>query len=220
MAISIDFTWSPITAAIFLLAALFIPYIIGVCCGHVRAWFPYIHEIGADDPERCIFTALFNVVALLLFLNVREQQNDIYKQLRGQRSGHLDEVSFWCGALACLGLFIMANFPAIKKNKIPFFIHCGGAIMFFGGSLVYCGILSWFAYKEASKNDDKWVPFALRCLFLVLFVFVLLGYILFWYFGRHKPQKAMIKISALCEWLLVLIIIGFFLTLEFEYSNF
>lgn len=219
MAINIDAMWSPIVAAIILLAALFVPYIVGVCFGHVRAWFPYIHELGSDDPERCVFTAFFNVVALLFYLNVRAQQNHINVALRGQGSGYLDEISFWCGILACFGLFIMANFPGIKKNKIPFLIHSGGALMFFGGSMIYCGILTWISYDAATRNDDKWLAFALRCLLMVLFIVVLVGYIMLWYCGRHKPQKPMIKFSALCQWLLFIIVIGFFLTYEIEYSS-
>ncbi|KAJ8024153.1 DNA damage-regulated autophagy modulator protein 1 [Holothuria leucospilota] len=218
--VEIQMTWSPILAAILLLAALFVPYIIGVCFGHVRAWFPFIHELGADDPERCVFTALFNLVALLLFVNVNAHQSVINRKLRWQRrSSHLDDVSFWCGALACFGLFIMANFPAIKKNKIPFFIHCGGAVLFFCGSLIYCGILAYFSYKETENNDENWFPFVIRCLLLFLYLMALIGYIVFWYFGKSQPQKAMIKISALCQWLLLITIIAFFLTYEIEFSK-
>ncbi|KAJ8024152.1 DNA damage-regulated autophagy modulator protein 2 [Holothuria leucospilota] len=213
----IQMNWSPVLALIFLLAALFVPYTIGVCSGHVRAWFPFIHELGANDPDRCVFTALLNLVALLLFVNVNDQRNVINEILVWQtQSSYLYGFSFWCGALACFGLFLMANFPAIN-NKLPFFIHCCGAVLFFCGSPVYCGILTLFSYNETKYYDENWFPFIIRCQFLFLYLIALIGYIVFWYFGKSQPQKVIIKISALCQWLLPITVIAFFLTYEMEF---
>ncbi|XP_017877666.1 DNA damage-regulated autophagy modulator protein 2-like, partial [Ceratina calcarata] len=114
-------------------------YTISVQWEHVVPGFPYISETGTLSPESCIFAQFLNIAALLLAccVYIRHRQVSQWQLERGNDlvNKKIVTMSAWCGALACFGLDILANF---QEARVVAAHMIGAMTCFTAGTVYFC----------------------------------------------------------------------------------
>ncbi|KAF2896218.1 hypothetical protein ILUMI_09955 [Ignelater luminosus] len=146
----------PRIVAVWFLSACILVYILALRNNRVRPFLPFISECGMTPPESCIFAQFFNLGAVLMAIigYIRYQQVNIAIK---SKTIHLpiiwNELSFWTGAIICIGVTIAANFQA----RFALLIHLIGANMIFGTGAVYIIIQTRItaAFVRINYNEAK-----------------------------------------------------------------
>lgn len=144
-------------------------YVAAVLEGHVSPLFPYISWTGMLPPESCIFSFMLNIgsalskstcskpfryllpLIFLVFVVIFIR----YKLLRlisnFRMPKHLNSLTFYMGAISCLGINLVANFQ--ESNVLV--VHMIGAFSTFGFATVYCCIQVRKEGREMLKSFHK-----------------------------------------------------------------
>uniref|UniRef100_A0A0N4ZQ32 DNA damage-regulated autophagy modulator protein 2 n=1 Tax=Parastrongyloides trichosuri TaxID=131310 RepID=A0A0N4ZQ32_PARTI len=180
----------PLFSLIFSFLAFALGYIIAVTEGHVHAVWPYISDTGTLLPESSIFGQLLNLSALFLALSIYLRHRQIVEFYWHKH--HVE--GYWrffslilliIGYTSSLGVSIVANF---QQHKSTMYVHYSGALLAFGGGLIYAWGQTIFSYIMSPKLVWKVVSH-FRCLLttiatLTFFTMILFGCIL----GKSKDK--------------------------------
>nr|XP_031827325.1 DNA damage-regulated autophagy modulator protein 2-like isoform X2 [Nomia melanderi] len=214
----------PLSLFILIPVTFLITYTISVQWDHVVPGFPYISETGTLSPESCIFAQFLNIATLLLAccVYIRHRQVSQWQLERGSDlvSKKIVVVTAWCGALACFGLDILANFQEARVVAA----HMIGAMTCFTAGTVYFCLQTYLSHKMVPAVNGPvivYVRAGLSMLTLILTVATIVpGYISMLEFqdggwGWHVA-------SAISEWALAIVYCAFLVTFvpEFRLINF
>ncbi|KAB0802217.1 hypothetical protein PPYR_04403 [Photinus pyralis] len=212
-------------------------YLISVYHEHVYPILPYISETGSSPPESCIFGQMVNFGAVLLgvIMYIRYRQVDFVLtagSIALKRTWN--EMSFWCGNLICFGVTLVGNFQQTNAS----WMHFGGAFLTFGGTAVLFIIQTriGFALRRFYIRFPRYgvgnkmmyfrvfltifynTLFIMMCVCAVISVdhFTGLDYKL--WTNEHGGYSIHLA-STLSEWLLVLVLMLYVLTVSKEFKS-
>ncbi|XP_034172981.1 DNA damage-regulated autophagy modulator protein 1-like isoform X1 [Osmia lignaria lignaria] len=224
----------PLSLFILIPVTFLITYTISVHWDHVVPGFPYISETGTLSPESCVFAQFLNIAALLLAccVYIRHRQVSQWQSERGKNlvSKRIVVVAAWCGALACFGLDILANFQEARVVAA----HMIGAMTCFTAGTIYFCLQTYISHKMVPAVNSKIVVYvraSLSILTLILTVMTIVpGYISMLEFQGNDYKKWLPidggwgwhVASAISEWVLAIVYCAFLLTFvpEFRLINF
>ncbi|MCL4124652.1 UNVERIFIED_CONTAM: hypothetical protein GTU68_042268 [Idotea baltica] len=137
----------PLSVFVLFPATFIITYCIAVLLGHTEPEFPYISDTGTQSPESCIFGQALNLGALLIFFTFYIRYRQISEFYRNHSSSssilRFNKAGFIIGTLAAFGISLVANFQ--ETNVLS--VHLVGALMAFGGGVVYLWLQALCSYK-------------------------------------------------------------------------
>lgn len=194
---------------------------------------PYISDTGTKPPESCIFSQLFNIVAILMAVIIAIRYKQVEQQCRdnlipdANRVFKLNKWSFFVGLASTVGLSIVANFQELQL----FVVHMIGAFTAFGFGLIYCSTqtkLSYYMYPIV-KSGLLLARCRLALTIVLAITFVtssVFGPISFNYFHGKDVTKWQPEdggylyhvISSICEWISALAVDFYILSFAHEFK--
>ncbi|XP_067000459.1 DNA damage-regulated autophagy modulator protein 2 [Anabrus simplex] len=222
----------PISVFFLVVVTFIITYAIAVALEHVDAGFPYISETGTTPPESCVFAQFVNIAAavLLVCVYVRYRQVKEISRLAGPRasiSPRINKIAGYFGALACLGLDMVANFQ--ESNVIV--VHLIGAFICFAGGTVFFCMQTWISRRLRPEFNSNLTFYARAIISALCVVFTFLTIIpaaisTAQFKGKDKmrwqPEDGGWEwhiVSTASEWLLVICFCTFILSFSLEFRG-
>jgi len=128
--------WLPVTFLLVAVATLLVNYAWSVIRNDIYPVFPFVSDVGAQQPERSLFGLGVNVISAQMWciVFVRSVQLKAYHEDQAV----LNKWSYRFGCLAAFGLLLVANFQDDEDHVRA--VHFVGAALSFGSFLVYCWV--------------------------------------------------------------------------------
>ncbi|XP_065900671.1 DNA damage-regulated autophagy modulator protein 2-like [Dysidea avara] len=136
-------------------------YSIAVSHDHVRAAWPYISDTGDHAPERFVFSLMCCVSGPIVIMIVLVHFKHIKLLVDSGLWRVFNCITFFIGCLAGCGLFLIGSFQ--NRTSLSF-LHYTGAVMLFGGSLIYCSCVTLMSHFIIKVKLMKTVIRATLCL--------------------------------------------------------
>lgn len=226
----------PLLLAVLSLTTFVITYVISFVRNDT-SWFPTISDTADRRPESNVFGFLFNfcsvvglVTALVRYLQLRHDadwnESDRFVLIR------LNKVALVFGIVSSLGASVVANFQEDAVSVV----HIIGALMVFGGGILYCWVQSFISYKMKTCGLITNTLFTIRLLIIIAMSIFFISCVTATSFAskdwiryhrnsstishRWDPKgKAYVHhvIGDVSEWLMALSLLGFMFTFFGEF---
>lgn len=220
----------PLATFVLIPSTILITYVLAILLNHVDVDFPYISDSGTLSPESNIFAQMFNIAAALALCSIYVRFKQVEQFYRDDLSSRaivtLNSVAFWMGALASLGMTLVANFQETAVLEVHLI---GATVLFFLGT-IYMWLQTAMSYRmlpllnSLKMARTRLVLSAIATLGL-LSTTIFAGISLSEFHGDNKrkwtPKDggfAAHVTSAASEWTLALAVDFFFLTFVKEFQ--
>jgi hypothetical protein len=226
----------PVVFGITFTFMLGVTYCFSVFRGDVDPVFPYISASGNSRPESCLFSMLLNLCAFLSLLIVHLRYSLIAELNRSYdlTLKFFNKLSFYMGALGACGMFVVANF----QETAVIWIHLTGAIICFGGGVLYMLGHAWISHRMVPLYASRQVAHIRTTLAVIGFISfcVALSFGIYaahlyhikfpdkptprpWSRHEVQPGYSFHVASAVAEWTLALINMLFFLSYSRDFEK-
>lgn len=227
----------PVVFAIVFTLMLGCTYTFSVWRGDVDPVFPYISASGDSRPESCVFSMMLNLCSFISILVVYLRYSLVVEL---NRSSDLllktaNRVFLYAGIGGGTGMFLVANF----QETVLIQVHLFGAFLCFGSGCIYMLGQSWISYRMHPLFAGKRIAHIRAVLavisticFFIAFGFGMLAASTFHRYypdlptprpWTHKlvpmPGYNLHCISAVAEWSLAILHMGFLLSFSREFEK-
>lgn len=221
----------PIFLVFWLLSGLLICFLIALSNGHVSAYVPFISEAGGKLPESGIFGIFLCFGAVLGFVTMLIRYLVISKcNLQcSQKIDVLNKISLLVGFISLCGMIVVGVYSMYGILSA----HLVGARMLFYCSILYGFLqmlISFFIYPKCCRI----AIFRIRLLICNAALLFLIGMMIMFPIGLSQWNAkypaankvpgdqgfTLILASSVCEWLMAVSFLCFFLSFVKEFRNF